>query len=100
MPAPIIAMFKQGAFVVSIKGRAWHSVAIDEAHEMLVNKDCKSAVVRPLPDYINRIARYLPYRSKSLQNLKDQLIPSRHVLHPQSPLHLMMLRAMQIYMHR
>ena len=46
-PAPIIAMFKQGAFVVSLSGRPWHSVAIDEAHEM--NKDCKSAVMRPLP---------------------------------------------------
>ena len=28
MPAPIIAMFNQGAFVVSITGRPWHSVAI------------------------------------------------------------------------
>ena len=34
-------MFQQGAFVVSITGLTWHSVAIDEAHEMLTNKTCK-----------------------------------------------------------
>ena len=75
MPAPIIAMFKQGAFVVSVSGRPWHSVAVDESHEMLINKDCKSSIVKPLPEYINRIARYMPYRSKSVKNLQDQLFP-------------------------
>ena len=39
MPAPILAMFRQGAFVVSITGRPWHSVGIDESHEILMNKD-------------------------------------------------------------
>ena len=54
-----------GFFVVSVLGRPWHSVAIDESHEMLINKDCKTSIVRPLPDFINRIARYIPYRSHS-----------------------------------
>ena len=36
MPAPIITMFQQGTFVVSISGRLWHSVAIDKCHEMLI----------------------------------------------------------------
>ena len=40
---------QRGDFVVSI---------IDEAHEMLINKACKTSVVR---DYIGRIANYLPY---------------------------------------
>ena len=34
MPAPIIAMFRQGAFVMSVSCRPWHSVAIDESHDM------------------------------------------------------------------
>ena len=38
MPSPIITMFRQGAFVVSITGRPWHSVGIDESHEMLIVK--------------------------------------------------------------
>lgn len=50
MPAPIIAMFRQGAFVVNVTGRPWHSVAIDESHEMLINKDCKTSIIHPIPD--------------------------------------------------
>ena len=77
MPAPIIAMFRQGAFVVSVTGRPWHSVAIDESHEMLINKDCKTSIIHPIPDYINRIAQHLPYRSKAIKNLQCQLFPTR-----------------------
>jgi len=77
MPAPIITMFQQGTFGVSICGRPWHSVAIDESHEMLINKDCKASIVRPLPDYINRIAPYIPYRTKSVKNLQQQLFPCK-----------------------
>ncbi len=38
MPSALVTAFQQGAFVVSISGKTWHSVAIDEAHEMLINK--------------------------------------------------------------
>lgn len=77
MPAPIIAMFRQGAFVVSVTGRPWHSVAIDESHEMLINKDCKTSIIHPIPDYISRIAQHLPYRSKATKNLQSQFFPPR-----------------------
>lgn len=77
MPPTILTMFEQGAFVVSICATEWHSVAIDEAHEMLINKECKTSIVRPSRDYINRIAHYIPYRTKALQNLKQQLFPEQ-----------------------
>ena len=77
MPAPIMAMFRQGAFVVSVSGRPWHSIAIDESHEMLINKDCKTSIIHPLPDYINRIAQHMPYRSKPIKNLPNELFPTR-----------------------
>ena len=73
MPAPILTMFRQGAFVVSITGRPWHS---DEGHKMLINKDCKTSIIHPLPDYINRIAQHLPYSSKAIKNLQGQLFPT------------------------
>ena len=47
MLAPILTMFRQGAFVVSVTGRPWHSVGIDEGHKMLINKDCKTSIIRP-----------------------------------------------------
>ena len=33
-----------GGFVVSLSGRRYHSVRIDEAHEMEINKQCKQAI--------------------------------------------------------
>ena len=76
MPAAIQTMFQQGAFVISLNERPWHSVGIDECHEMTINKDCKSSIVRPLPDYINRLAHYMPYRPKAVKNLKQQVLPT------------------------
>ena len=75
MPRSVLTMFQQGAFIVSITGRTWHSIGIDEGHEMLINKACKMSIVRPSPDYINRIVRYLPYRTKALENLSTYLFP-------------------------
>ena len=68
MPQSVLIMFEQGAFVVSITGRMWHAVAI-EGHEMLINKACKVSIARPSPDHIYRIAHYLPYKTKALENL-------------------------------
>ena len=73
MPKTVLAMLQQGAFVVSISGREWHSVSIDEAHEMLINKGCKTALTNPTPDTINRCAKYLPYRAKAIENFQKQL---------------------------
>ena len=73
LPKSILTMLQQGVFVVSITGREWHSVAIDEAHEMLINKQCKTSIVKPSFDYVNRIATYLTYRTRVLQCFKHQL---------------------------
>ena len=35
----------------SVTGRHTHSVALDEAHEMLINKDLKTTIVRPTRSY-------------------------------------------------
>ena len=75
LPRSVLLMFTQGAFVVNISGREWHSVGIDEAHEMLINRQCKNSVVRPSEDYINRTASYLIYRSIQFEHLKKELFP-------------------------
>ena len=67
------AIQQRGYFVVSIKGRQWHSVAIDEAHEMMINKDLKSAIVRPNKEIMDRLSLYLGHRVKLLRNLQNHL---------------------------
>ena len=42
---------------------------------MLINRSCKTSIVKPSPDCISRVARYLPYRSRTLENLQQQLFP-------------------------
>ena len=74
-PNKVTNSFKQGGFVVSLSGTPWHSVAIDEAHEMKINKECKMSIVQPSQDYINRVASYIPYRAKYMENLREQLFP-------------------------
>lgn len=73
LPENISTQFQQGAFVASISGTPWHSVAIDECHETMINKSCKMAIVRPTEEYINRVIHYLPTRAKALDNLANQL---------------------------
>lgn len=60
---------------MSLAGRPWSSVGIDEAHEMQINQACKLSIVHPPKDYINRVATYLPYRTKCIEYLKQQLFP-------------------------
>ena len=81
MPEEVKSSFSISGFSVSISGRSWHSVAIDEANEMLVNKDCKQAVVRPTKEFVNRMALYFPFRSKILHNIKQQLRMHDTILH-------------------
>ena len=69
LPDSMLLMLSQGDFVVNICGREWHSVGIDEAHEMLINKQIKKSIVKPSEDYISRIASYITYRTRAQQNL-------------------------------
>ena len=50
-----------------------HTVAIDEAHEMIINKDCKEAITKRSTDYIRCAATFFQVCSKSLKNLDAQL---------------------------
>ena len=81
MPREVYESFSMEGFTVSITGRDGHSVAVDEAHEMLINKDCKQAVIRPARELIDRLALYFPFRSKVTNNLKQQLSRRDSLVH-------------------
>ena len=48
MPGDLLEYFEKGVFVLSITGNTFHSVALDECHEMCFNKHLE---VRPSKDY-------------------------------------------------
>ena len=77
IPKEVLSNLQQGGFTVSILGRQCHSIAIDEAHEMCINREYKVFVTRPSADYINRIALFLPIRAKAMKNAEKELFPER-----------------------
>ena len=47
LPEDVKKCLEKGVFVCNIKGKMMHAVGLDEAHEILINKDIKTSVVRP-----------------------------------------------------
>ncbi len=77
LPLPILSHLHAGGFAVRFTTTEWHAVAIDECHEMKINKDAKMAVVRPTPEKMTHLSNYLPFRAACLNNFTDQLFPER-----------------------
>ena len=49
-------------------------MGIDEAHEMMINRHSKQAIVRPSKEYIDQMAKYIPHRMKNLDKLKTEIL--------------------------
>ena len=77
LPDEVKGCLEKGGFVCSLKGLKMHSVALDEAHEMCVNKDIKETVTRPTKDYLDRVMYYYPIRARLCEQLKEQVSPPK-----------------------
>ena len=72
-PKEILQCFQASGFIVCLNGRQWHSVALDEAHEMCVNKDLKLATIRPTPCYLQKTTLFFNYRISAYKHFPKQL---------------------------
>ena len=78
-PSEVLQCLRNGGFTVSIilSGHRWHSVALDEAHEMSINKDLKAAVTNPTKSNLQKKTLFFNYCIKSYENVIKELFPER-----------------------
>ena len=73
LPDFIREHFERGAFVCSIQGNNYSEVGFDEAHEMLINKDCKMALSHSLPKDMNKLATTIQHQSKLVSHFEEEM---------------------------
>ena len=74
-PETILRALEGGAFTVKLSPGLGHAIALDEAHEMCVNKDMKMSVVRSTLPYLKKTLHFHSYRIKA----HKQIIPSYNI---------------------
>ena len=69
----VLNHFENGCFATSIKGTNFSSVAFDEAHEMLINKECKTAVNNCMPEHMEQLVGTIEYQAQLMRTFEDSL---------------------------
>ena len=72
-PPQVLYHLQKGAMSVHLTKSNGRAVALDEAHEMKINRDAKFAVIRPSEELMERISNFLPFCAQCINNLKLHL---------------------------
>jgi hypothetical protein len=72
-PESVLQHLSNGCFSASISGKDMCSVALDEAHEIEINLKSKNALNSFSQSSLATLTYYLPFRAKSLHNVKSEL---------------------------
>jgi len=75
MPKAVLAHLQNGGFCASITDRSMHCEALDEVHEVKINKEAKGMVVRPTDDNMHRLSNSLPFMARMAATFTKQLFP-------------------------
>ena len=87
MPSCVLHHLRKGGFSVRLSASECHGVALDECHEMKINKDAKLAVIHPSKYKMGFLSHYIGFRSQCVRNLQKELFPeTENITHsPHSP---------------
>ena len=77
MPPSVLHHLQKGSFSIRLSPSEWHAVALDECHEMKINRDAKFAVIHPSKHKMEFLSNYMGFRSECVQNLKRELFPEK-----------------------
>jgi hypothetical protein len=73
-PKYVIDALRAGAWAVGLRSNPWRSVGLDEAHEMLINRNLKMSLSRPHEPASQQLkTNTFNYRSVALKNFSRQL---------------------------
>ena len=70
MPSDVKKQFEKGEWTTSVKGRPYHNLALDEAHECLINRKLKELARNPNECNTVTIANFIAYLDKYLDKLQ------------------------------
>ena len=81
MPSCFLHHLKKGSFSIRLSPTEWHGIALDECHEIKINKDAKLAVIHPSKYKMEFLSNYMymSFRSSCVENLKKQIFPELEV---------------------
>jgi hypothetical protein len=73
MPRHILSSFQAGAFAMSLSGKNWSSMFLDETHESTINLQIKEIARSLSPASLKAKMHYLPYRASLYHHFMAQV---------------------------
>ena len=70
-PDEILKQFKDGQSTVTVKGRPNHNLALDEAHECIINRKLEQNLITTRPSYFRmvKLADFMAYLDQVVSGL-------------------------------
>ena len=73
-PTEVIHHFAHGQWTVSVKGRPYHNLALDEAHECIINKNLKNITTRPSHFRMIQLADFMSYLDSVISGFEGYVL--------------------------
>lgn len=71
MPSEILTKFMEGEWTVSLKGSPYYNLALDEAHECVINRRMKQITSRPSSFRTVELADFMSYLDNIISGFED-----------------------------